>query len=168
MTAQMTAQPRALRTDRRARRAGRARLRHRHRPRRCSLRSASRIKALRPGASVALVTDVTVAERHLGAAQAALKSAGIGCTAIEVAPGEGAKTYAGFETVCEAIVAARIERGDLVLALGGGVIGDLAGFAAASVRRGVDFVQVPTTLLGTSRFLGRRQDRHQFARTART
>ncbi len=107
----------------------------------------SRIKALRPGARVALVTDVTVAERHLGAAQAALKSAGIGCTAIEVAPGEGAKTYAGFQTVCEAIVAARIERGDLVLALGGGVIGDLAGFAAACVRRGVDFVQVPTTLL---------------------
>ena len=49
--------------------------------------------------------------------------------------------------VCEAIIAARIERGDLVVALGGGVVGDLAGFAAASVRRGLDFVQVPTTLL---------------------
>ncbi len=61
--------------------------------------------------------------------------------------GEGSKSYATFETVCEAIIAARIERGDLVVALGGGVIGDLAGFAAASVRRGLDYVQVPTTLL---------------------
>ncbi len=65
--------------------------------------------------------------------------------------GEGSKNYATFETVCEAIVAARIERGDLVIALGGGVIGDLAGYAAASVRRGLDFVQVPTTLLGAGR-----------------
>ena len=64
-----------------------------------------------------------------------------------VPAGEGSKSYATFETVCEAIIAARIERGDLVVALGGGVIGDLAGFAAASVRRGLDFVQVPTTLL---------------------
>ena len=53
--------------------------------------------------------------------------------------------------VCEAIIAARIERGDLVVALGGGVIGDLAGFAAASVRRGLDFVQVPTSAAGASR-----------------
>ena len=57
------------------------------------------------------------------------------------------KSFATFENVCEAIIAARIERGDLVVALGGGVIGDLAGFAAACVRRGLDFVQVPTTLL---------------------
>jgi 3-dehydroquinate synthase len=64
-----------------------------------------------------------------------------------VAAGEGSKSYATFETLCEAIIAARIERGDLVIALGGGVIGDLAGFASASVRRGLDFVQVPTTLL---------------------
>src|SRR5207248_10933054 len=49
--------------------------------------------------------------------------------------------------VCEHLIAARIERGDLVVALGGGVIGDLAGFAAAVVRRGLDYVQVPTTLL---------------------
>src|SRR5881392_4453009 len=52
-----------------------------------------------------------------------------------------------LQRVCEALIAARIERGDLVIALGGGVIGDLAGFAAAVVRRGVDYVQVPTTLL---------------------
>ena len=88
-----------------------------------------------------------MAKHHLPAAERALKSAGIESSAIVVPAGEGSKNYATFETVCEAIIAARIERGDLVVALGGGVIGDLAGFAAASVRRGLDFVQVPTTLL---------------------
>jgi 3-dehydroquinate synthase len=106
-----------------------------------------RIKALRPGAKVAIVTDAAVAKHHLPAAERALKAAGIGSSAIVVPEGEGSKNFATFETVCEAIVAARIERSDLVVALGGGVIGDLAGFAAASVRRGLDFVQVPTTLL---------------------
>ena len=57
------------------------------------------------------------------------------------------KTYAGLEKVSEALIAAKIERNDLVIALGGGVVGDLAGFAAAILRRGVDFVQVPTSLL---------------------
>jgi len=107
----------------------------------------SRIKALRPGARVALVTDETVARHHLAAAETSLKSAGIDSARVVVPVGEGSKSYATFESVCEAIIAARIERGDLVVALGGGVIGDLAGFAAASVRRGLDFVQVPTTLL---------------------
>jgi 3-dehydroquinate synthase len=107
----------------------------------------ARIKTLRPGARAAIVTDETVARHHLKAAEAALRSAGIDFAAIRVAPGEGSKSYASFDRVCEAIIDARIERGDLVVALGGGVIGDLAGFAAACVRRGVDFVQVPTTLL---------------------
>ncbi|MGE0565990.1 MAG: 3-dehydroquinate synthase [Pseudolabrys sp.] len=106
-----------------------------------------RIKALRPGAKVAFVADETVAAKHLGSAEAALKAAGIDSSRILVAPGEGSKSYATFEKVCEALIAARIERNDLIVALGGGVIGDLAGYAAASVRRGLDFVQVPTTLL---------------------
>jgi 3-dehydroquinate synthase len=106
-----------------------------------------RIKALRPDAKVAIVTDASVAKHHLPAAEAALKSAGITSSAIVVPEGEGSKSYATYETVCEAIVAEHIERGDLVVALGGGVIGDLAGFAAASTRRGLDYVQVPTTLL---------------------
>jgi 3-dehydroquinate synthase len=106
-----------------------------------------RIKALRPDARCAIVTDEIVARYHLAAAEAALTSAGIGSTRIVVPAGEGSKSYATYQTVCEAIIAARIERSDLVVALGGGVIGDLAGFAAASVRRGLDFVQVPTTLL---------------------
>jgi 3-dehydroquinate synthase len=107
----------------------------------------ARIKALRPGARVVIVTDETVARHHLATCEAALAAAGIEASRIAVPEGESSKSYATFETVCEAIIAARIERGDLVVALGGGVIGDLAGFAAASVRRGLDFVQVPTSLL---------------------
>jgi 3-dehydroquinate synthase len=106
-----------------------------------------RIAALRPGAKVAIVSDETVARHHLAATEAALAAAGIGSTATTVAPGESSKSFPVFEKVCEALIAARIERGDLVVALGGGVIGDLAGFAAAVVRRGLDYVQVPTTLL---------------------
>jgi 3-dehydroquinate synthase len=106
-----------------------------------------RIAQLRPGARTAIVTDENVAAHHLAAAEASLRVAGIDFARIVVPAGEGSKKFEMFERVCEEIIAARIERGDLVIALGGGVIGDLAGFAAASVRRGVDFVQVPTTLL---------------------
>jgi 3-dehydroquinate synthase len=106
-----------------------------------------RIKALRAGARVAVVTDETVAKLHSGAVETALKSAGIDSARIVVPAGEGSKNYATFEKICESIIDARVERDDLIVALGGGVIGDLAGFAAASVRRGLDFVQVPTTLL---------------------
>jgi 3-dehydroquinate synthase len=106
-----------------------------------------RIKALRPNAKVIVVTDATVAKYHLASAEAALRAAGIATARVIVPQGEGSKSYTTFENVCEAIIGARIERSDLVVALGGGVIGDLAGYAAASVRRGLDYVQVPTTLL---------------------
>jgi 3-dehydroquinate synthase len=66
---------------------------------------------------------------------------------VVVPAGEASKSFRFFEQVCECIIKLQIERGDLVIALGGGVIGDLAGFAAAVVRRGIDYVQVPTTLL---------------------
>ena len=103
-----------------------------------------RVAALRPGARVAIVTDETVAQHHLAAAEASLNEAGVTTSRILVKAGEG---YPVFERVCEELIAARIERNDLEIALGGGVIGDLAGFAASAVRRGLDFVQVPTTLL---------------------
>jgi 3-dehydroquinate synthetase len=80
----------------------------------------ARIKTLRPGAKCAIVTDATVAKHHLAAADAALHAAGIDTAAIVVGEGEGSKSYATFETVCEAIIAAHIERGDLIVALGGG------------------------------------------------
>src|SRR5712692_5914507 len=88
-----------------------------------------KIAALRPGA------------------EAALAAAGIGTTSVTVPAGETSKSFPVLERVCEALISARIERADVVVALGGGVIGDLAGFAAAVVRRGLDYVQVPTTLL---------------------
>ena len=106
-----------------------------------------RIAALRPGARVAIVTDETVADHHLKAADAAFASAAVPAALVVVAPGESSKSWKTLEYVCEALIAAHIERNDLVVALGGGVIGDLAGFAAAAVRRGLDYVQVPTTLL---------------------
>jgi 3-dehydroquinate synthase len=107
----------------------------------------ARVAALRPGARTVVITDETVAQHHLAAAEASLSDAGVAASRIVTPAGEKSKSVAQFETVCEAIIAARIERGDLAIALGGGVIGDLAGFAAACVRRGLDFVQVPTTLL---------------------
>src|SRR5215217_7190910 len=107
----------------------------------------ARVATLRPGAKTAIVTDETVAGHHLAAAEAALRAAGIGTSRVVVPGGESSKSFSVFERVCEALIAERIERRDLVIALGGGVVGDLAGFAAASVRRGLDFIQVPTTLL---------------------
>jgi 3-dehydroquinate synthase len=106
-----------------------------------------RIARLRPGARVAIVTDRTVAKHWLGQAEAALADAGIASSRIVVGEGESSKSYAVLQDVSEGLIAAKIERNDLVVALGGGVIGDLAGFAASIVRRGVDFVQVPTSLL---------------------
>jgi len=107
----------------------------------------TRIAALRPGAKAFIVTDQNVAHHAMPAAEAALKRAGVATKQMIVPPGEVSKSYRIFEQVCEAVLNAQIERGDLVVALGGGVIGDLAGFAAAVVRRGLDYVQVPTTLL---------------------
>ena len=107
----------------------------------------ARVEALRPHATAAIVTDESVARYHLAAAEAAFADAGVATTRLIVPVGEGSKSFRIFEQVCEAIIAARIERGDIVVALGGGVVGDLAGFAASVVRRGLDYVQVPTTLL---------------------
>lgn len=106
-----------------------------------------RVAALRPGARVAIVTEEIVAKQYLAQAEASFAGAGIPTSRIIIPAGEPSKSYPVFERVCEDIIAARIERGDLVVALGGGVIGDLAGFASSAVRRGVDYVQVPTTLL---------------------
>ncbi len=107
----------------------------------------ARIAALRPRAKAFIVTDENVARHFLAPAQVSLAFAGISSGHVVVPPGEASKSYRVFEQVCEAMIASRIERGDLTIALGGGVIGDLAGFVASVVRRGLDYVQVPTTLL---------------------
>ena len=107
----------------------------------------ARIAALRPGAKAYVITDEHVARHYIGAVKASLDQANVAMNGSIVAPGESSKSYRVFEQVCEAVIAARIERGDLIVALGGGVIGDLAGFVASVLRRGLDYVQVPTTLL---------------------
>jgi 3-dehydroquinate synthase len=99
------------------------------------------------GGSAAIVTNAVVAPLYLGKVRQAVQAAGARCTEIIVADGEQAKSWQGVEQVVDALVAARLGRDSLVVALGGGVIGDLAGFAAAIYQRGVPFVQVPTTLL---------------------
>jgi 3-dehydroquinate synthase len=106
-----------------------------------------RVAALKPGASAAIVTDETVAACHLEAAEAALAAAGIRAVPIVVPAGEASKSWDRLQDVCDRLLDARIERNDVVIALGGGVVGDLSGFAAAILRRGLDVVQVPTTLL---------------------
>ncbi len=109
--------------------------------------AGKRIAKLRPGIAAAIVTDGNVAHHHLATLERSLDAAKISYRSVLLSAGEGTKNYSNLETVAEAIIQSRIERGDLVIALGGGVIGDLAGFAASVVRRGVDFVQIPTTLL---------------------
>ncbi|WP_439534544.1 3-dehydroquinate synthase [Polymorphobacter sp.] len=99
------------------------------------------------GRRVCVITDETVAGLHLPTLTASLSAAGIAVDPIVLPPGEAAKSWAGLERLCEALLAAEVERKDHVVALGGGVIGDLVGFATSILRRGCGFVQVPTTLL---------------------
>jgi 3-dehydroquinate synthase len=106
-----------------------------------------RIAALLPGRALAVVTDTNVAERHLPALLGSICSAGLRTTEIVVPSGEKSKSFEQLQRIVEAVLEARLERGDAVVALGGGVVGDLAGFAAAVTRRGMPFIQVPTTLL---------------------
>jgi len=94
-----------------------------------------------------IVTDEHVAKLHLDALRAGLDQAQIAHEAIILPPGEGTKDFAHFAALCEDILALGIERGTPLIALGGGVIGDLTGFAAATLLRGLDYVQIPTTLL---------------------
>ncbi|WP_068407968.1 3-dehydroquinate synthase [Labrenzia sp. OB1] len=105
------------------------------------------IASVLPGARLAVVVDETVAGLHLKDFTKSLNAAGLEHSVITVPPGEGTKCFREFERLCDEILAAKLERGDAVVALGGGVVGDLTGFAAAAVRRGMAFIQVPTTLL---------------------
>ena len=110
-------------------------------------KAGAEIAALAPSARCAIVTDANVAALHLDALLRSLEAAGLRSAVVVCPPGEGAKSYAEFARVSDALIEARIERRDLVIAFGGGVIGDLAGFCAACLRRGVRLVQIPTTLL---------------------
>ena len=96
---------------------------------------------------LAIVTEETVAALHLPALQAALEAEGIASTALALPPGEGTKNWENLARCTEWLLEQKVERKDVVIALGGGVIGDLVGFSAAILRRGVRFVQLPTSLL---------------------
>ncbi len=96
---------------------------------------------------VAIVTDENVARLHLDALKTGLGQEGIEASALVLPAGEGTKNWENLSRSVEWLLDQKVERRDVVLALGGGVIGDLAGFAAAILRRGVRFVQVPTSLL---------------------
>lgn len=109
--------------------------------------SGAELAKVLPGARAAIVTDENVAALHLSRVEASLERAGITSHAIIVPAGEKSKSFAQLELVVDGILAARLERGDVVIALGGGVIGDLTGFAAGIVRRGMKFIQMPTSLL---------------------
>jgi len=109
--------------------------------------AGAEIARIAPRVNCAVVTDARVAPLYLERLASSLDRAGLRSTPIVCPPGEGAKSYSEFARVADALIEARIERRDVVIALGGGVVGDLAGFCAATLRRGVRLVQIPTTLL---------------------
>ena len=109
--------------------------------------AGERINKLHPDSRVVIITDTNVEDLHAAVLRDSLDRAGISHKCVVVPAGEKSKSYAGLENVVEGILRAGMERGDVLVALGGGVVGDLAGFAAGIVRRGMKFVQMPTSLL---------------------
>jgi 3-dehydroquinate synthase len=109
--------------------------------------AGEKIAARLKGRKAAIITDENVAPLYLEAFVSSLEAAGIATATLVLPAGEKTKSFEHLMTVCDTVLAARVERNDAVIALGGGVIGDLSGFAAGIVRRGVRFVQVPTSLL---------------------
>lgn len=97
--------------------------------------------------TVPVVTDSHVAKLHLDPLIASMAKASIKAVPIVLDAGEGTKSFAGLEKLTAELLRANVDRGGLIVALGGGVIGDLVGFAAGVLKRGVDFAQIPTTLL---------------------
>jgi 3-dehydroquinate synthase len=103
------------------------------------------IKRLYHGDKIFVVTDETV--YHLYSSMIKQLLTAFNVNFIVVAPGEQAKSIAIYETVIDALIDQGMKRTDLLIALGGGVIGDLAGFVASTIYRGVPYIQIPTTLL---------------------
>ncbi|MGH6993059.1 MAG: 3-dehydroquinate synthase [Caulobacteraceae bacterium] len=109
--------------------------------------AGDRIRPLLPRPLLAVVVDETVRRLHGAALEESLAMAGIEPRFVAVPSGEAAKSFAGLEDLCERLIELELDRGDVIAAFGGGVVGDLAGFAAAIFKRGIDFIQIPTTLL---------------------
>jgi shikimate kinase/3-dehydroquinate synthase len=111
------------------------------------LRAGALLAPVLPQKRAVIVSDETVAALHLPALNAGLAEAGFETRSLFVRPGEASKSLATYGRVTDALLEAGVERRTAVIALGGGVVGDLAGFAAATLLRGVPFVQIPTSLL---------------------
>jgi 3-dehydroquinate synthase len=109
--------------------------------------AGAQIAPLLKRARTAVVADETVHRLHGQRLGASLAAAGVEAQFVVIPPGEGSKSFAGLADLCDRLLALELDRGDVICALGGGVVGDLTGFAAAIYKRGVDFVQIPTTLL---------------------
>jgi 3-dehydroquinate synthase len=109
--------------------------------------AGERLRTMFPGRRYGVVTDTAVAAAQLPRLTKSLDAAGLIHSEIVLPNGESTKSIGRLNEVVEGLLDAKLERGDIVLAFGGGVIGDLAGFAAAVARRGMDFVQIPTSLL---------------------
>ncbi|ARW17968.1 3-dehydroquinate synthase [Komagataeibacter europaeus] len=110
-------------------------------------RAGALLAPVLPQKRVMVLTDETVSPLHLPRLLEGLEETGIRAEVITIPPGEGSKTIGMYERVTNALLEAHVERGTTVVALGGGVVGDLAGFCAATTLRGLPFVQIPTTLL---------------------
>ena len=108
--------------------------------------AGARIAPIARGRTI-IISDETVAAIHGPALKASLEAAGVRTEIVAVPAGEASKSFAELERLIDRLLAAGLDRKDVVVALGGGVVGDLAGLAAALYMRGIDFVQVPTTLL---------------------
>ena len=110
-------------------------------------RAGALLADVMPRRRTVVVTDATVAALHGDTVLAAFAQAGVAARMIVLPPGEQTKSFEGLADLCDRLLAETLDRGDVITALGGGVIGDLTGFAAAIYKRGIDFVQLPTTLL---------------------
>jgi 3-dehydroquinate synthase len=109
--------------------------------------AGQRLKALLPATRFAVVSDANVAGLHLAPLKQSLEQEGLFLGSAVVAPGEASKSFPVLAKLCETLLDLGVERGDCIIAFGGGVVGDLAGFAASILRRGVRVVQMPTSLL---------------------
>ncbi len=110
-------------------------------------RAGAEIAARLKGRKAAIITDENVAPLYLSALVESLTASGIASSSLVLPAGEKTKSFEHLITACDKVLEARVERNDCVIALGGGVIGDLSGFVAGIIRRGVRFVQIPTSLL---------------------
>jgi 3-dehydroquinate synthase len=109
--------------------------------------AGAEIAARLPGVRVAVLTDENVATLHLRLLETSLKAAGVGYVTVTIPAGEASKSFRVLERAVDGVLAGHLERADVIVAFGGGVVGDIAGFLAGIVRRGMRFVQIPTTLL---------------------